>query len=92
MTASAIKPERKWLYWSVQAGVHKIKTRINLAAEIRNRAQAARQITEHWQSVLKRLDRGTKLPQLSGDGILLGECRFNLDRTAISEAIEKRDA
>ena len=49
-------------------------------------------VTEQRQSVLKRLDRGTKLPQLSGDGILLGECRFNLDRTAISEAIEKRDA
>ncbi len=49
-------------------------------------------VTEQRQSVLKRLDRGTKLPQLSGDGILLGDGRFNLDRTAISEAIEKRDA
>jgi hypothetical protein len=72
--------------------VHKIKTWINLAAEIRNYAQSARQISEQRQSVLKRLDRGTKLLQLSGDGILLGECRFNLGRTAISEAIEKRDA
>ena len=79
MTVSTKKPERKWLGWSVQAGVEQTKIRINPAADTGNRAQRVCQMPEQRHSVPKRLDRREGQRQHGREGVLLGEYRLRLE-------------
>ncbi len=76
MTVSAIKPERKWLGWSVQSGVERSKIRVGPVAGTINRSQLVPRMPEPRSGVAKRLDRCAERRHDGIDGVLLGECRL----------------
>lgn len=76
MRMSAIKPERKWLGWSVQSGVERSKIRVGPVAGTRNRSQLGHRMPEPRSGVAKRLYLCAERRQHRIDGVLLGECRL----------------
>jgi hypothetical protein len=72
---SAIKPERKWLGWSVHTCADHPRIRVSPVAGTRNRSQLVHLMPEPRSGVAKRLDRCAERRQHGVDGVLLGECR-----------------
>ena len=75
MTVSAAKPEEKRLGWFVPTAVDQAESCVKPAAESRNLAR----MPNPQHSETERLDHGPNWLKHTEDGLLLGECRLNVN-------------
>ena len=74
MTVSAAKPEEKRLGWFVPTAVDQAESCVKPAAEGRTLAR----MPNPQHSETERLDHGPNWLKHTEDGLLLGECRYNV--------------
>ena len=88
MTVSAAKPEEKRLGWFVPTAVDQAESCVKPAAEGRTLAR----MPNPQHSETERLDHGPNWLKHTEDGLLLGECRLNVQDLTVQALLHENPA